>query len=130
MTIQTNGIMKQLTRAEEEIMQILWELGEAKVTAIRSEFPKPRPAYNTVSTIVRILQKKKFVGYRKQGRGHIYYPLLEKSEYGKQTLNKLLSGYFQGSFKSMVSFFMKENDISVAEMEELMQEMGDKNEKK
>lgn len=105
-------------------MQILWKLGEANVAAIIDELPKPKPAYNTVSTIVRILESKDFVDYRKEGRGHIYFPKLQKTEYSNQSLNKLVDGYFQGSFKSMVSFFMKKNDISIGEMESIMQELN------
>ena len=85
--------MKQLTKAEEDIMQILWDLEEANVASIIEQLPEPKPAYNTVSTIVRILESKDF-------------------------------GYFQGSFKSMVSFFMKKNDISIHEMEAIMEEIN------
>jgi len=116
--------MKQLTKAEEDIMQILWDLGEANVAAVIEEFPDPKPAYNTVSTIIRILENKAFVDYRKEGRGHIYFPIVPKEEYSHQTLNKLMNGYFQGSFKSMVSFFMKKNDINMSEMEEIMKEIN------
>jgi len=116
--------MKQLTKAEEDIMQILWNLGEANVASIREELPNPKPAINTVSTIVRILESKDFVDYRKEGRGHIYFPRLKKSEYSNQSINKLVDGYFQGSFKSMVSFFMKKNDISISEMESIMKEIN------
>lgn len=116
--------MKQLTKAEEDIMQVLWDLKEGNVAAIIEELPSPKPAYNTVSTIVRILENKKFVDYRKKGRGHIYFPLVAKTEYSNQTLNKLMDGYFQGSFKSMVSFFVKKNDISISEMEAIMKEIN------
>ena len=116
--------MKQLTKAEEDIMQILWQLGEANVASIIEELPKPKPAYNTVSTIVRILESKDFVDYRKEGRGHIYYPKVNKTEYSNQSINKLVDGYFQGSFKSKVSFFMKKNDISIKEMESIMKEIN------
>lgn len=112
--------MKELTKAEEEIMQVLWELKEANVASIIDQLPEPKPAYNTVSTIVRILENKGFVDFRKQGRGHIYFPIVGKSEYSNQYLNKFLSGYFQGSFKSMVSFFVKKNDLSMQEMEEIL----------
>jgi predicted transcriptional regulator len=117
-------MMKQLTKAEEDIMQVLWDLKEGNVAAIIDELPLPKPAYNTVSTIVRILENKEFVGYRKEGRGHIYFPLVPKTEYSNQTLNKLMDGYFQGSFKSMVSFFVKKNDISISEMEAIMKEIN------
>ncbi|MCG2429618.1 BlaI/MecI/CopY family transcriptional regulator [Aequorivita xiaoshiensis] len=118
--------MKQLTKAEEDIMQILWDLKEANVASIIDELPEPKPAYNTVSTIVRILESKDFVDYRKEGRGHIYFPKVKKSEYSNQSLKKLMDGYFQGSFKSMVSFFMKKNDFSIQEMEAIMKEINSK----
>ncbi len=116
--------MKQLTKAEEDIMHILWALKEGNVAAIIEELPDPKPAYNTVSTIVRILENKEFVGYRKEGRGHIYFPKLSKTEYSNQSINKLVDGYFQGSFKSMVSFFMKKNDISIQELETIMKDIN------
>lgn len=122
--------MKQLTKAEEDIMLILWELGEANVASIIEELPEPKPAYNTVSTIVRILESKGFVNYRKEGRNHIYFPILKKSEYGNQSLNKLMEGYFQGSFKSLVSFFMKKNDMSLEELEDIMKEIEVQNTEK
>lgn len=115
--------MKQLTKAEEEIMQLLWQLGKANVAAIIEELPEPKPAYNTISTIIRILEDKGFVDHEKVGKGHIYYPLLKKEEYSNQSISKLVDGYFQGSFKSMVSFFMKKNDISLSELEEIMQKI-------
>lgn len=116
--------MKQLTKAEEDIMKILWDLQEGSVLAILEQLPEPKPAYNTISTIVRILEDKGFVHYRKEGRIHIYIPLVKKSAYSNQSINKLLDGYFQGSFKSMVSFFIKKNDISIAEMEAAMREIN------
>ena len=116
--------MKQLTKAEEDIMQILWDLEEANVAAIVEQFPNPKPANNTVSTIVRILESKGFVNYRKQGRGHIYFPIISKEEYSNSSIQKLKDGYFQGSFKSMVSFFMKKNDISTKELESILKEIN------
>ncbi|MBU2949963.1 BlaI/MecI/CopY family transcriptional regulator [Tamlana agarivorans] len=118
--------MKQLTKAEEDIMQILWRLKNANVKMLIEEFPDPKPAYNTVSTIIRILEGKGFVGYEKEGRGHIYFPIVNKSEYSNQSLNKLVDNYFQGSFKSMVSFFMKKNDMSIEELESVLNEVNKK----
>lgn len=118
--------MKQLTKAEEDIMQILWQLQKANVKAIIEELPKPKPAYNTVSTIVRILENKGFVDYEKQGKGHIYYPLVEKQDYSNQSINKLVENYFQGSFNSMVSFFVKKNDLSLNELESVLKEINKK----
>ncbi|MFD2588531.1 BlaI/MecI/CopY family transcriptional regulator [Croceitalea marina] len=115
--------MKQLTKAEEEVMQLLWQLEKANVAALVAELPEPKPAYNTVSTIVRILEDKGFVGHDKVGKGHVYFPLIKKSEYSNQSINKLVDGYFQGSFKSMVSFFMKKNDVSVGELEDILKKI-------
>ncbi|MBJ7881490.1 BlaI/MecI/CopY family transcriptional regulator [Gelidibacter salicanalis] len=118
--------MKQLTKAEEEIMQVLWQLKKANVKQIIDELPEPKPAYNTVSTIVRILESKGFVDYEKQGKGHLYFPLLSKIEYSNQSINMLVDNYFQGSFKSMVSFFVKKNDLSLKEMESILKHINQK----
>lgn len=120
--------MKQLTKAEEEIMQILWSLGEANVASIIGEMPAPKPAYNTVSTIVRILESKEFVDHRKLGKGYIYFPLVGKEAYTNQSMNKLIDGYFNGSFKSMVSFFMKKNKMDSRELEAILREINKKEE--
>jgi len=118
--------MKQLTKAEEEVMQQLWQLEKCNVAAVIDELPEPKPAYNTVSTIVRILEDKGFVGHEKAGRGHLYFPLVKKSDYSNQSINKLVDGYFQGSFKSMVSFFMKKNDMSLSELESILKDIKKK----
>jgi len=118
--------MKQLTKAEEDIMQVLWQLKKANVKTIIAEFPEPKPAYNTVSTIVRILESKGFVDYEKQGKGHVYFPIMQKQDYSNQSINKLVDNYFQGSFKSMVSFFMKKNDISLNDLESVLKEINKK----
>lgn len=117
---------KQLTKAEEQIMQVLWQLNEASVKEVIAELDEPKPAYNTVSTIVRILETKQFVGHTKKGRGYVYHPLVEKSEYSNQSLHKLMNGYFEGSFKSMVSFFVKENKMDVKELESILKEVHKK----
>ncbi|CDF80865.1 transcriptional repressor, CopY family [Formosa agariphila KMM 3901] len=115
--------MKALTKAEEEIMQVLWQLEQGNVKAIIEELPEPKPAYNTISTIVRILESKGFVDYEKQGKGHIYFPLVSKQDYSNQSLNTLVDNYFQGSFKSLVSFFVKKNDVSLNDLEAMMKEI-------
>lgn len=102
-------------------MQLLWKLEKANVAAILEELPEPRPAYNTISTIIRILEDKGFVSHEKVGKGHVYHPLIKKEEYSNQRLNSLMDGYFQGSFTSMVSFFMKKNDLDLKELEEIME---------
>ncbi|GAA4319860.1 BlaI/MecI/CopY family transcriptional regulator [Compostibacter hankyongensis] len=115
--------MKPLTRAEEQIMQALWKLQEAFVKEIIAELPPPKPHYNTVSTLVKILVEKGFVDYKAFGKSHRYYPLVSKSDYSKRTLRHFVKGYFEGSFSNMVSFFAKEKDISIHELESLLEEI-------
>jgi predicted transcriptional regulator len=113
--------MKELTKAEEQVMQILWSLGKGFVKDVIEQFPEPKPIYNSVSTIIRILEKKGFVGYTAYGKTHEYYPLIQKSEYQRFFLKNFVSGYFGGSFKRMVSFFAKEEELDVKELEDLVQ---------
>lgn len=115
--------MKELTKAEEQIMMILWKLDKAFVKKIIEELPNPKPAYNTVSTIVRILEKKGFVAHTAFGKSHRYYPIVRKEDYTKVHMKSFVNNYFSNSFERMVSFFAKEKSISVYEMEEIMKIM-------
>jgi BlaI family transcriptional regulator, penicillinase repressor len=111
--------MKQLTRAEEQVMQILWMLEKAFVKDIIMHLPEPKPAYNTVSTIIRIMEKKGFVGYKAYGKTHEYFPLISKPEYSQKFLRSFVRDYFSSSYKQMVSFFAREENLSISEMEEM-----------
>lgn len=111
--------MKELTRAEEQVMQILWELENAFVKEIIEKIEDPKPAYNTVSTIVRILEKKGFVGHVAYGKSHQYYPLMTKKEYTKKFMKGFVRNYFSNSYREMVSFFAKEEQVSLSELEEV-----------
>ncbi len=111
--------MKELTRAEEQIMHILWKLDKAFVKEIIEELPGPKPAYNTVSTIVRILEKKGFVSYKAFGKAHRYFPLVEKEAYSKAHMNSFVKNYFHNSYEQMVSFFAREKSINLKELEEI-----------
>lgn len=115
--------MKELTKAEDQVMQILWALGHGFVKDIIDELPTPKPAYNTVSTIVRILEKKGFVGHKAYGKTHEYHPLISKEKYTRFYLNNMLKGYFNGSFKNLVSFFAKENKLDIHDLEKLLDEL-------
>ena len=117
--------MKELTKAEEQVMHILWKLEKAFVKDIIDEMPEPKPAYNTVSTIVRILEKKEFVGYHAYGKTHEYYPLVSKKEYTGTFLKGFIKNYFGNSYKQMVSFFAKEEDLSTDEMEAIINLLSD-----
>ncbi|MHC2993437.1 transcriptional regulator [Pontibacter sp. HJ8] len=112
--------MKELTKAEEEIMQILWKIDQGFVKDIIEQMPEPKPAYNTVSTIVRILEKKGFVWYNAFGKSHEYFPLVAEDKYKSFFLKNFMSGYFGGSFEKLVSFFAKDNNLDVKELDQLM----------
>jgi predicted transcriptional regulator len=112
----------QLTKAEEQVMQYLWALEEGIVQQIRDCFIEPKPSRTTVSTIIRILETKGFIGHRANGRIFTYYPLVKKDEYSKHQLFGVMKNYFNNSFASMASFFAKEADLSVHEMEALLED--------
>lgn len=111
--------MKELTKAEEQLMQILWEIERGFVKDILQKLDDPKPAYNTVSTIVRILEKKGFVDHSSFGNTHEYFPIVSKEEYTKKYMKNFVTKYFQNSYKQLVSFFTKENDLSLSELEEM-----------
>lgn len=115
--------MKELTKAEEQIMQLLWEQEKAFVKDIVEQMPNPKPAYNTVSTIIRILEKKGFVGYTAYGKTHEYYPLVSRKEYTRTFMKNFMRNYFSGSFQEMVSFFAKEDKMSLSDLDELVEDV-------
>ena len=115
--------IKDLTRAEEQIMQILWKRGESFVNEILEEIPEPKPAYNTVSTIVRILVRKGFLDYVSYGKSHRYFPIVVKEEYTKTYFRRFMKNYFSGSFPELVSFFTKEENMSLSELEKIRKVM-------
>jgi predicted transcriptional regulator len=112
--------MKPLTKAEEQIMQVLWKLEKAYLREIVDAMPLPKPHQNTVATLLKILVEKEFVGITVMGRQHQYAPLIGKEEYSKKTMKLMVKGYFEGSFSNVVSFMVKENNISVEELESLL----------
>lgn len=108
-----------LTRAEEEVMQILWKIEKGMVHDLLEKFPEPKPAYNTVSTIVRILEQKGFVGHKAYGRTHEYFPVISKSDYTKFYFRNFVTNYFGNSYKSLASFFATEGKLSMKELEDI-----------
>jgi predicted transcriptional regulator len=111
--------IKELTKAEEQVMQILWQLKEAIVKDIIEEMPEPKPAYNTVSTVVRVLEGKGFIDHKAYGNSHVYFPLISDAEYKKFTFDKMMKNYFSDSYQSLVSFIIDEKKISIKELDEL-----------
>jgi BlaI family penicillinase repressor len=112
----------QLTKAEEQIMQILWEMKDGLVKDIRDSFNDPKPARNTVSTVLRVLEKKGYVGHKAYGNVHLYHPLVSKNDYSKSQLFGLLESYFNNSFPAMASFFAREKDLTLKELNELLED--------
>ena len=112
--------MKRLTRKEEELMKILWKLKKAFVKDLIAEYPDPKPHYNTISSLVRLLQDKGLVGFKSYGTTYEYYPLLLKEEYRKSVMSRIMEDYFDNSYKNAVAFFVSEKDLSPKEREELI----------
>ncbi|RZK01995.1 MAG: BlaI/MecI/CopY family transcriptional regulator [Flavobacterium sp.] len=115
--------MKTLTKAEEQVMQVMWKIKEGFIRDVLDALPTPKPHQNTVSTILKILVEKDFVGIKVFGRQHQYYPLVSKEAYSKSSMKNIVKGYFGGSFSDAVSFMVKENNLSVDELETLLNQL-------
>lgn len=120
--------MNKLTKAEEEVMHIIWKLKRCIVSQVLDQMGEPRPPHSTISSIVRILEKKGFLDHKAYGRTHEYFPIIEKETYSKATLKKFVQDYFQGSMNSLVSFIVKEKDLSVDDLNEMIQQLEGSNE--
>jgi len=114
-------MMKELTKAEEQIMLILWEMGEALVKDVIEKMNEPKPAYNTVSTVIRVLETKGFVDHKAIGNTYIYFPIIKETDYKRFALNKVMNNYFENSYESLVSFLVKEKSMSTQELDEIIQ---------
>ena len=112
--------MQKLTKREEEYMQVLWTLEKAFVKDIIAELPDPKPHYNTVATIIKILEEKGFVAHESFGNSHRYFPLIAKEDYQKSEVKDMISNYFDNSYKNMVAYFAKEENISTEELESII----------
>jgi BlaI family penicillinase repressor len=111
--------LERLTKAEEELMHMYWEKGEATVTELITEMPEPKPPHSTISSITRILEGKGFLDHKAFGRTYVYFPVVRKEEYSKFSLRNLVSSYFEGSMNELVSFLVKENDLSLSDLEKI-----------
>lgn len=116
-------MMQKLTKAEEEIMQMFWDHGPSTVSALIDRMDNPKPPHSSISSIVRILEKKEFVDHKAYGRTYEYFPLIEKKDYSKFSIRKLVSNYFEGSMNELVSFLVKEEDLTVKELGELAKKL-------
>jgi BlaI family penicillinase repressor len=118
--------MKPLTRAEEQVMKVLWQLGEGLLMEVVEKMPKPQPHKNTVATILKTLVDKKFVRIEQLGRIHKYHPVVSKDEYSRTSLTNMAKGYFEGSFSNVVSFLVDEKKLSVEDLELLLKQLKKK----
>ncbi len=118
--------MKKLAQREEQIMQILWELDAAFVKEIVEKFPDPKPHYNSVSTMVRILETKGYIGHKEFGKSHQYFPLVSKDDYQSQAVDELAKNYFNNSFSDMMAYFAKEEKISEDEVKDILKMIKNK----
>ena len=115
--------MKPLTKAEEQVMLVLWKLGKGFLKDIVDETPEPRPHPNTIATLLKILVEKGYVEYSVQGRNNCYEPRVSKAEYGRKSAQQLVKGYFEGSAAKLVSQFVSDKKLSLQELEELLQQI-------
>lgn len=115
--------IQSLTRGEEEVMRILWELGDAVVNDVIDRMPEPRPKYTTVATFLKILETKGFAAHTTEGKSHRYYPLIDREIYARGVMTSVLSSYFDGSLAQLVSFFSRHEKISEAEQAEIVEIM-------
>ncbi len=112
--------MSVLTKAEEQVMQILWDEEEGFVKELLQKFPDPKPAYNTVSTIIRILEKKGFVDHRSFGKSHQYYPLVSRDQYRNERFSSLMKNYFNNSMKQVLSHFGQDGSMDIKEADDII----------
>lgn len=120
--------MKRLTKAEEEIMHMIWDIAPCTVSQLIGEMEEPHPPHSTISSIVRILEKKEFLNHKAYGRTHEYFPIIKKEDYSKFSLKNLVTGYFEGSMNNLVSFLVKENDLDLKELSQIMDKMDENSE--
>jgi len=118
--------MKKLTRVEEEIMQIIWNLGRCTVRDVIDQLNQtPKPPHSTISSVVRILESKGFLDHKAYGRTYEYFPIITKEEYSKDSLSSLVMNYFGGSTKRLISYLAKKEDISLQDLSEMMEKLDD-----
>jgi len=115
------AMIKELTKAEEQIMLILWEMKEALVKDVIEKMNEPKPAYNTVSTVIRVLESKGFVDHKAIGNTYIYFPIIKEADYKRFALDKVMNNYFENSYESLVSFLVNDKKINNEELNELIQ---------
>ncbi len=111
--------MKEITKAQEELLKALWKIDEGAVSDILDSLPEPKPAYNTVATVIKVLEKKGYVAHKTYGKTHVYYPVVAKKDYAQHIMKDTFKNFFNNSIPQLVSSFVKNKEVSLAELEEL-----------
>jgi BlaI family transcriptional regulator, penicillinase repressor len=111
--------MVEITKSQEEIFKVFWEIGEGAVTDVIEKLSDPKPAYNTVSTVIKVLEKKGYLSHKVYGKTYVYYSIVSKKDYARFIFKDYLQGMFNNSVNQAVSFFVKQNKVSLSELEEL-----------
>ena len=111
--------MKEITKAQEDVLKVIWEIENGAVADVLENLPEPRPAYNTVATVIKVLERKGYVGHRTYGKTHVYYPLVSREDYANHVVKEAFTGLFKGSLQQMVSPFIGNRNISISDLEEL-----------
>jgi BlaI family transcriptional regulator, penicillinase repressor len=122
--------MEEITKAQGEVLKVIWGIENGAVADVLENFPEPKPAYNTVATVIKVLEKKGYVGHRTYGKTHVYYPLVSREEYANHVVKEAFTGLFNGSLHQMVSPFIRSRSISISDLEELRHMLESEIEKK
>lgn len=117
--------MKEITKAQEEILKALWQINNGAVSDVLDVLKEPKPAYNTVATVIKVLESKEYIDHKTYGKTNVYFPIVTKSEYGQHLIRDTFKGLFNGSLNQMMSCFVKNKDVSISELEELRQLLED-----
>jgi BlaI family penicillinase repressor len=118
-------IMKEITKAQEDILKALWEIKEGAVSDVLEVLSEPKPAYNTVATVIKVLEKKGYISHKSFGKTNVYYSVISKKDYGQHLLKDTFKSFFNGSLSQMVSSFVKNKDVGIGELEELKKMLED-----
>ena len=111
--------MQELTKAQEDILRAIWKIDDGAISDVLETLPDPKPAYNTVATVIKVLEKKKYISHKTYGKTNVYFPIISKSEYAQNSLKNTVKGFFDGSTNKLVSHFVKNKDLDINELEEL-----------
>lgn len=109
--------LQEITKAQEDILKVMWDLNEGAIADVLDRLPEPKPAYTTVATVIKVLEKKGYLAHKTFGKTNVYYPVVSKSEYTKSVLRSTITGLFNGSVNQLVSHFVKDKDVDLQELE-------------